>query len=711
MASRSIVASNGESASIVKTEVKDGASGHVIIDAEQFGNATSNALVNNANFDIVFDESYIFVYTSDNQTLYIRKFDYDGVLLSDYNLTHPSDLFTGYYVYNSQDGFLSVTNNPATYNLLYRINVVTDEAEIFYIRNTVEELFTFIYHGLGFAIPDQSIGFDLKISAHVDSKEVVKPVSEILTDLCKQAGLQSTEYDVTGINSTITGYIISALGSVRNALEPLVLYGLFDAVEKNGKITFIERGSNPILTLTEDDLIAGSDGEIVSHTRIQEYELPKTVEITFADIGADHQKGVQKAEKIVTDSNLKMAIDLPISMTATQALQLAEVLLRAYWIERDTFEFKLTYRQIDIDVSDVITLQYDGLTYTVRITEIEKDPSGIIACKAVREAGVYSSNSIALTTPVMTSTITAKSGTRLYLFDLPLLSNDNAEAGIYAAVKAINPTSWTGATLLQSLDGGVTYNAIKTMDKTAIIGNVATPLADGRTEVWDTINTLTVETVGPGTLSTANIQSVLNNSNLAIIGSEIISFANAVDNSDGTFTLSHLLRGKRGTEWATGSHVANETFAMISGNSGYDVAVKSYTLGLYKAVSFGKKAYEVSPQTFTNNGIREKPFSPVHIKLTRDASNNATITWLNRSRHTAFTLQQAKLYEATERYELDILVAGSVVRTLLTTTNKMIIYDAASQTADGITPGDPIEFNLYQLSATVGRGYPANRVL
>ena len=62
--------------------------------------------------------------------------------------------------------------------------------------------------------------------------------------------------------------------------------------------------------------------------------------------------------------------------------------------------------------------------------------------------------------------------------------------------------------------------------------------------------------------------------------------------------------------------------------------------------------------------------------------------------------------EDTEAYEVDIMDGDTVARTISSLSDESASYTAAQQTADGFTPGDPIDCNIYQLSAAVGRGWP-----
>ena len=55
---------------------------------------------------------------------------------------------------------------------------------------------------------------------------------------------------------------------------------------------------------------------------------------------------------------------------------------------------------------------------------------------------------------------------------------------------------------------------------------------------------------------------------------------------------------------------------------------------------------------------------------------------------------------------MDVLNGGNVVRTIATS-SPSFPYTAAQQTIDFGSPQSSINVALYQLSATVGRGFPA----
>jgi hypothetical protein len=111
---------------------------------------------------------------------------------------------------------------------------------------------------------------------------------------------------------------------------------------------------------------------------------------------------------------------------------------------------------------------------------------------------------------------------------------------------------------------------------------------------------------------------------------------------------------------------------------------------------------------FVNTGANLKPLSMVHIVGTRDGSNNLTVTAIPRTRYGGewFDAAESPTGETIQSYEMDVLNGGVVVRTIATSTASFA-YTAAQQTADLGSPQASISVVLYQLSATIGRGFPA----
>lgn len=296
------------------------------------------------------------------------------------------------------------------------------------------------------------------------------------------------------------------------------------------------------------------------------------------------------------------------------------------------------------------------------------------------------------------------------------LRDADNDAGFYAAVSSAART-WRGAVLYRSTDSGATYAPIFSMISRATMGLVVGTLGDfhGGNTV-DEANTIRVNLVF-GSLASVSYAVLLGGAQAALIGDEVVSFRTAVLNDDGTYTLSGFLRGRRGTEAAIATHAAGERFLLLTPETIARVPQTSGDIGqtrLYKAVTAGAALSSATAQTFTNNGAALMPYSVVQIGGGRDGAGDFLINWTRRGRLVGEwrDLVDVPLSESVEAYEVDIYNAdrSTLLRTLTGLTGPTATYSAADQATDS-TSGAEISVSVFQMSATVGRGYGAHALL
>jgi hypothetical protein len=227
-----------------------------------------------------------------------------------------------------------------------------------------------------------------------------------------------------------------------------------------------------------------------------------------------------------------------------------------------------------------------------------------------------------------------------------------------------------------------------------------------------------------GTLAGSTDVLVLAGANALMVGDELIQFVNAVQNVDGTYTISRLLRGRRNTEpfafnhtVPSGSPLRGDFCLVVDATMQRSTFPNSF-IGLtedYKAVTDGQDPTLVTPFTFTSAGNDLKPTSPVHLNGTRDMSSNLTIGFTRRTRYGGLGLVgPTPLNENSEAYSLDVYSGLTVVRTIAWTPgdydgsgNPFIDYSAADQTTDFGSAQSSVAVKIYQISVQVGRGFPA----
>lgn len=549
-------------------------------------------------------------------------------------------------------------------------------------------------------------------------------VGDIVSDLFSRAGLGASVVDVTALTERCYGYAITSFSTLRRNIEPLMSAFMFDMVEEDYVLKCVPRGGSSILTINETELAARIYGEETPQnlviTEKQESELPKRVNVHYLDVYRDYEKGVEFAEREVTTSSNVINVELPIAMQAQQAAELADKLLAEAWIGKYTYRFTLPKKYSYLEPTNVITIELaDGDTFEMRLTSIAEGVSGIMECEAVASSSdVYTSYAQTEEGPANTDQITIPGPANIELLDIPILRDADDDPGFYIACGGFL-SGYQGSQLYKSNNGGETYVHEQALTKQATMGRTTDVLPDGPVTVFDYDSTVNVRLTS-GSLESKTRAEIEAGANMAVIGVdgalEVLKFTTATLEADGTYTLSGFIRGYRGTEQHTAGHAINDEFillttATIDRESDASTSEIGQT-GYYQVIPYSALPETLAnPQqfTFTNNANGLKPFSPVDIQGTRAANDDLTITWTRRTRLNGEWRDyvDVPLGEATESYSIDIMNGATVVRTL-TSSTETVDYTAADQTTDFGAPQSSVEVNIYQISETVGRGFPGN---
>lgn len=544
------------------------------------------------------------------------------------------------------------------------------------------------------------------------------PLSQIVSDICQLSTLTPKDIDTSQLNEKLIGYTISRQTSIRAALQQLMSAYLFDAVESGGKIKFVPRGVNSIVSIHEDKLAAHSENsalpDVITLKRQQDLELPKRVNVTYLTSHADYQMGYQHATRIQSNSVNENTLELPVVMSDDKAAQIADTVLYGMWLARETHQFNIGMEYLYLEPGDVVTIQTKRDVFCSRIMSVEMGSPGMLIIQGVADdASVYSSTATGGDIVVPDQPLTPAGPTEFHLLDIPIIRTADNSPGFYVATCGYYD-SWKGASLIQSTAGNI-WSQIKLFVSPSSMGIANTVLKEGLTTIPDVSNVLNVRLLKNMELSSITDEQLLSGGNLAAIGSEIIQFRDAILQKDGTYHLSYLLRGRFGTEWATVLHQEHEEFTLLSENSIQHVTTESNAIGsthLYKAVTLGMSSDSASEKHFTHHSVGLKPYAPVHIAAQRDNDLNIKISWIRRARFGGEWRDHVDvpLGETNESYEIEIINHEKIIRTLSSKTT-VVIYTAAQQKEDGFALGKPISIKIYQLSAIVGRGFPAKAII
>jgi Putative phage tail protein len=552
------------------------------------------------------------------------------------------------------------------------------------------------------------------------------PVGDIVLDVCKRAGIANDLVDVSLLTSgnlqptnLCCGYTITRPTAAASILQVLLQAFFFDICESDGKLKCVPRGFAPVETIPESDLGLEKDKAKLVETIGQEQDLPRDVTVLYIDEDLDYQQGKQikaRNARIVSTKNQEI-ITLPLTMDADFARQVAEKALYLRWLERNAYATNLWQaKYMLLDPTDVLQFIYEGMTFQIRVVDTSIGQGFVVAINGVGDnARNYLSSAQGGKATTGGNTIIPPADiaapTLLFLFDIPLLRDQDANlvgTGFYYAMSS-GAKNWTSGVLYQSADNA-TFAQEDTDNQEVSFGYATNVLPAPQSPwTWDYVNTLNVKMI-QGTLQSDTELNVLNDSNAIISGGEVIQFQNARLETDGSYTLSKLLRARRGTDPQIGNHATGEL--VVDLHSGMKRVADPLSilnaLRYYRGVTNGGDPSLVASQDFTITGNDLKPYAPVHIVGLRDGSGNLTINWIRRTRIGGAWLNfvgTVPLSETSELYDVDILQGATVVRTLADLPSPTVAYSAAQQAADLGAAEAAISVNVYQKSGVVGRGF------
>jgi hypothetical protein len=578
-----------------------------------------------------------------------------------------------------------------------------------------------IYPGLYYAVAARGTTQNGFVVYRLSIGEIVSPDTVPLKDVvaaeCAQVGLTAGDIDTTNLSGNVRGFLVSGAGSGRGALEALMNAYQFDAVESSGKLKFVSRGNAARTTINIDDIAVHDPGQEVPtplpFARQDEVTLPQRLTIKYADLETEFLQGSQEAARYTTNSLNQIVIEVPVVMSPGEAKALAQSALYSSWAARTSTKFTTTRKYSAVEPTDIVTINNNA----IRIGRKMLKGNMLEFEGTLDNASVYAQTPVAGTTSVPDSVISVLTRTNIIALDIPILRDIDDNSSFYIGANGYDGGTWPGTSIYKSTDGE-TFFEFQTLTTGTVIGAASNVLGQYDENTFDETNVVNISLVNRANeLESKTELQVLNGSNACLIGNEILQFKNAVQQSDGSYNLSGLLRGRRST--VTSGHASGDRFVLLTTTSLLRPPPEDAELNLlrtYKAPTIGASVLTASVLQYTNTGIGRKPFAPVFLAGGRNTTGDLTINWIRCSRIGSEwrDFVDTSLGETTESYEIEILNAASppaVVRTITTTTNTASYTRAQQETDFGSPAPSSITVRVYQISSTFGRGSPAEAVI
>ncbi len=537
------------------------------------------------------------------------------------------------------------------------------------------------------------------------------PLDALVASLLDDSGIGNA--DTSELTDAVDGYVIDRPMAPRAMIDPLALAFAFEAAEREGILRFRQRGGAPVEELEEEELVLPDTSPPALLTRGQESDLPREVSIGYTDLGADYLRAAAASRRLVGHSTRNAHADLAVVSNGAEIVRRAGIWLQDLWAGRESADFALPPSRLALTPGDVVGVTVNGRRRLVELQQISDTESRAIKARSIDpEVFNLPLASARHRAPAMPASL---GPVHALVLDLPTLRSELPPVLTRLAVFA-NP--WPGAEVIWSSVDGASFSRLGLAAAPAIVGHTLDDLPAGPTARWHDVG-FRIELYGGALVSVTDL-ALFSGANVAALQRgdgawEVIQFANAELTGKRTYTLSRLLRGQAGSEWAIGSPLAaGAPFVLLDGNvetiaSGLDALGRTTQL---RVVAAGRDTADLTALVLqaTPQATALMPLAPVHLKARRDAGG-VSITWIRRTRVDGDTwVGEVPLGEDSEQYAIDILSGGDVVRTL-TATSPNALYAAADELADFGAAQLSLTVRIAQVSATVGRGFAAGATL
>ncbi len=536
-----------------------------------------------------------------------------------------------------------------------------------------------------------------------------------LSDLVSQlmADFDFAAFDASTLDGVVPGYVVDRIMALRDALQPLELAYFFDSLESGGQIKLRHRGADAaVATITEDLAVEAKVGiATVTLTRGQETDLPASTKIAYVSSDGDYRQAVAEARRLTGASGRVAQADLPIILDPDAAGELVESWLYETWAARERASFVLAPSRLAIEPGDALWLDVGGRLRLVRVTDVCDHGARSIEARGL-DPDVYA-RTLAPERPAASVVVQATGQPEVLFLDLPLLTGDEpVNAGYIVAAQS----PWPGALAVYRSAEETGFQLKSFINSSAALGQTLTTLAIGPEGRIDRAARLQVLLSNGSSAQSATRLKMLSGANAAAVRNavgvwEVLQFETATLIAANTYELSNLLRGQAGTEGAfeLGPIAAGAPFVLLdSGLTRIDLAADDVGLPYNwrigpAAIDLGSDSYLSGTHAYQSIGAR--PFSPVHIRATRNGGGDIVITWVRRTRigGDTWTTTEVPLSELNEAYEVDIQSGAAVVRTLSSSVPSAT-YTAAQQIADFGSLQSSVSLAAHQMSPSFGRG-------
>lgn len=276
----------------------------------------------------------------------------------------------------------------------------------------------------------------------------------------------------------------------------------------------------------------------------------------------------------------------------------------------------------------------------------------------------------------------------------------------------------TGFYVYMSIDGGLSYQSINTINYYNIFGSLVEAYSRETYQIDEQTDGILIDFDVPNVEELETIQSItrvqnIAGQNIALLGSEIITFQNVTPVTTTRYRLSNIIRGRWNT--TKQDHAAGTDFWYVGTTFFQNIEHTEITLGASRKFKFipftNKRAGELADAVEIDHtviGAGTEPYTPGNFKANGSFTGRYTsgddivLTWSARVRGRGAGIGEPDtVVETTPKwdftFEVEVFVSSVLVRTTSGIAAETWTYTDAMNVSDNGTPASEILFKIREI--------------
>lgn len=464
-------------------------------------------------------------------------------------------------------------------------------------------------------------------------------LAAIIADCHDRVGFPASKRDVSALSGiSVSGTSFAGDYTASDCINTLRPGYFFYKTQYDGKLHYQLLGDEVIETVTIDDLVEMPD----TTRREQALEVPKKLHLYYAHAGSGYARVKATAPRTNTPDLLttgEASIEIPAVLNEDQAAQTVDKMYKVTRTEvNGQSKLVVPMRKIKYVPGRCIGVSLRGQVRRQRIEQMDINDGQIeLTLKDDRQSAYTSALTGVPIPPPTLPPSTIVGDTVQVILDMASRVDSEDDLNYLVAVSGARP-AWYGARYQRSFDGGANYSTVEDISTASIIGTLLEDVAAASPYFTDGTNRVKVMLYRDSqTLeSIADAQFLSEGNPFALVrpdGSvEVMQFRDAVEEVDGSFTLSTLHRGLLNSGGT--AHTAGALFVMLQRPT--HIPASAGWIGqaiTHRSISFGESAENTTnDQTLTFVGRSQIEWPVAYLRLARNGSNVISGTWTPRHR-------------------------------------------------------------------------------